>query len=122
MRDKPHRGEQETKRGRLRRINRRLREEAGRYRKLFYVTAAVALIGLLAMGGYIAFQPEDSDKMVLGTGRAGLKADSVAVADTTARVASVPEAPTEIAPVEEPGQETPFAEITDDDIDNLFND
>ncbi|MFW6051031.1 MAG: roadblock/LC7 domain-containing protein [Myxococcota bacterium] len=24
--------------------------------------------------------------------------------------------------VEEPGQETPFAEITDDDIDNLFND
>lgn len=27
-----------------------------------------------------------------------------------------------LAKVEAPGQETPFAEITDDDIDNLFND
>lgn len=72
----------ERKPSRLRRANRRLRDQLARYRRLFYV-AAVLVVGLAVTLGFVAADAatevdDGPDSILLGKGRAGvMTADSL---------------------------------------------
>ncbi len=68
---------------RLKRLNQRLRGRVGEYRRLLMVAAGVAVMLLFALGFTLLNRPEP-DPVLLGMGRAGLKADSVRLANLRA--------------------------------------
>lgn len=81
--DMPPLTDQPNHPSRLRRVNRRLRIEVARYRRLVLGLGALVLV-LVALLGFTALRPFGSDRadevVLLGEGRAGVMEDSLAAA------------------------------------------